>query len=50
MTRTPPPSDWVVYLVVLGTVAAIMFGKYLIGRGSSEKIEEDKKDIVDDKS
>jgi len=33
MTRTPPPEDWVVYAVVLSVVAAMMFGKYLMGRG-----------------
>jgi hypothetical protein len=33
MTRQPPHEDWVVYLVVLGVVAAIMLGKYLIGKG-----------------
>jgi len=44
MTRTPPPSDWIVYVVVLGTVAAIMVGKYLIGKGDepiSDVIKED---------
>jgi len=52
MTRTPPPSDWVVYLVVLGTVAAIMYGKYLMGKGDApidevikEDIEELEKDV-----
>ena len=33
MTRQPPHDDWVVYLVVLGVVAAMMLGKYLIGKG-----------------
>jgi hypothetical protein len=37
MTRTPPPADWVVYVVVLGTVAAMMFGKYLMGRGDKDE-------------
>lgn len=32
MVRPEPHPDWVVYLVVLGVVVAIMFGKYLIGR------------------
>jgi len=41
MTRTPPPADWIVYVVVLGTVAAIMLGKYLIGRGA-DSIENTK--------
>ena len=36
MTRTPPPSDWVVYLVVLSVVAAMMYGKYLIARGDKD--------------
>lgn len=39
MTRTPPPADWVVYVVVLSVVAAMMFGKYLIGKGD-EPIED----------
>ena len=38
MTRTPPPADWVVYAVVLGTVAAMMFGKFLIARGDKDDI------------
>jgi len=37
MTRTPPPEDWVVYTVVLSVVAAIMFGKYLMGRGDKDE-------------
>ncbi len=45
MTRGTPPSDWVAYVVVLGTVAAMMYGKYLIGRGdkitTDESIEEE---------
>ena len=47
MTRQPQPEDWVVYLVVLSVVAAMMLGKYLIGRGDTpigdvieEEIEE----------
>ncbi|MEA3383375.1 MAG: hypothetical protein U9Q20_01680 [Campylobacterota bacterium] len=43
MTRTPPPEDWVVYVVVLSVVAAMMLGKYLIGRGDAPK-----KDITDE--
>jgi hypothetical protein len=39
MTRSTPPSDWIVYVVVLGTVAAMMYGKYLIGKGD-EPIED----------
>jgi len=32
MNREP----WVAYLVVLGVVAAMMYGKYLMGSGDSE--------------
>ena len=38
MVRNPPPADWVVYVVVLGTVAAMMFGKYLMGRGDKDEV------------
>jgi len=38
MTRTPPPSDWVAYAVVLSTVAAMMFGKYLMARGDKDEV------------
>jgi len=38
MTRTPPPADWIVYTVVLGVVAAMMFGKYLMGRGDKDEV------------
>ena len=37
MTRTPPPADWVVYAVVLSVVAAMMFGKYLMGKGDKDE-------------
>ena len=55
MTRTPPPSDWVVYAVVLGTVAAMMLGKFLIARGNKEDIyaannKKQEVDKTDDKS
>jgi len=30
MDRPVPPSDWVVYVVVLGVVAAMLVGKWLI--------------------
>ena len=44
MTRQPPHEDWVVYLVVLGVVAAMMFGKYLMGRGDKdEKVSKNDK-------
>ena len=48
MTRTPPPADWVVYLVVLSVVAAMMFGKYLIGKGDEPIQDVIKKDIKED--
>ena len=49
MTRTPPPADWVVYAVVLGTVAAMMFGKYLMGRGDKDEFisKNEKPDDID---
>ena len=37
MTRGTPPSDWVAYVVVLGTVAAMLFGKWLIMRGDKDE-------------
>jgi len=37
MTRGTPPSDWVAYIVVLGTVAAMLFGKWLIARGDKDE-------------
>ena len=44
MTKGTPPSDWVAYVVVLGTVAAMMFGKFLIARGDKdEKISKNDK-------
>jgi len=45
MTRQPPHEDWVVYLVVLGVVAAMMFGKYLIGKGDKPINDVIKKDV-----
>ena len=45
MTRSTPPSDWVAYAVVFGTVAAMMYGKYLIGRGDKPIDEVIKEDI-----
>jgi len=49
MTRTPPPEDWVVYAVVLSVVAAIMFGKYLMGRGDKDEfISSNKKQDSND--
>jgi hypothetical protein len=37
MTRQTPPSDWVAYVVVLGTVIAMMYGKYLMARGDKDE-------------
>jgi hypothetical protein len=58
MTRGTPPSDWVAYAVVLSTVAAMMFGKYLIAKGDEpiqdvikediEEIEHIVEDAIDD--
>jgi len=45
MTRGTPPSDWVAYAVVLGTVIAMMYGKYLIARGDTPINEVIKEDI-----
>ncbi len=45
MTRSTPPSDWIVYVVVLGTVAAMMYGKYLIGKDDKPIEDVIKEDI-----
>jgi hypothetical protein len=37
MTRETPPSNWIAYIVVFGTVIAMMYGKYLIARGDKNK-------------
>ncbi|MBL6969826.1 MAG: hypothetical protein ISR68_00335 [Campylobacterales bacterium] len=37
MTRGEPQEAWVAYVIVLGVVAAMMYGKYLIGRGDNEE-------------
>ena len=50
MTRQPPMEDWVAYVVVLGVVAAMMLGKYLIGKGDKpieDVISEDLEEIED---
>jgi hypothetical protein len=36
MTREAP-SNWISYIVVFGTVIAMMYGKYLIVRGDKNK-------------
>jgi hypothetical protein len=43
MTRTPPPSDWVAYVVVISTVVLMMIGKYLIA-----KVENIVEDVIHD--
>ena len=44
MTRGTPPADWIAYVVVLSVVAAMMYGKYLIGRGNkSEEVGKNDK-------
>ena len=48
MTRSQPLADWVAYAVVLGTVASILFGKYLIGKGDEPIQEVITKDIQED--
>lgn len=47
MERTPPPSDWVVYILVLGTVAAMLIGKYLMFF-NEKKPEESEAEQFDD--
>ncbi len=37
MTRGEPQEAWVAYVIVLGVVVAMMYGKYLIGRGDNEE-------------
>ncbi len=39
------PSDWVAYVVVLGVVALMMLGKYLMaGGGEDDSDSKEKKD------
>ena len=47
MTRGTPPSDWIAYAVVLSVVAAMMYGKYLIGRGDAPIEEVIKEDFIE---
>jgi hypothetical protein len=47
MTRTPPPSDWVAYVVVISTVVLMMIGKYLIAKGDEPVSDVIKEDIVE---
>lgn len=62
MVRTEPPSDFVVYLIVLGVVLAMLVGKYLMAKGDKpiekvleedlskdmKELEQELEDIVDD--
>ena len=34
------PSDWVAYAVVIGVVAFMMLGKYLMASGDDDKKED----------
>jgi hypothetical protein len=36
MTKNVPMDDWMVYLLVIGIVAAMLFGKYLMARGDND--------------
>ncbi len=50
MVRSTPPSDWVVYLVVLGVTAATLYGKHLMVKGDEpieQAIKDDTKEIED---
>jgi len=46
MERPVPLSDWIVYLVVLGTVAAMLVGKWLMF--FNDKKEESQIEQLDD--
>ncbi len=54
MTKSTPPSDWVAYAVVLGTVAAMLIGKYLMFfdkkavESETEKLEDEAEAIVEE--
>ena len=47
MERPVPPSDWVVYAVVLSTVVAMLLGKWLIFF-DDRKLEESEAAQLDD--
>jgi len=47
MVRSAPPSDWVVYLVVLGVAAATLYGKHLIVKGDEPITQALKEDLQD---
>ncbi len=48
MERTPPPSDWIVYIVVIGVVAAMMVGKYLMFFDDKAPKESDAEEFDDE--
>jgi hypothetical protein len=48
MERSLPPSDWVVYVVVLGTVAAIMLGKWLMFFNDKQPPKQTEPEELDD--
>jgi len=47
MVRPTPPSDWVVYIVVIATVAALLFGKFLIFFNDKEAKESETEQLED---
>jgi len=47
MQRSLPPSDWVVYVVVLGTVAAMLVGKWLMFFNDKENQESEASQLDD---
>ncbi len=54
MTRSTPPDDWIAYAVVLGTVAAMLMGKYLMFfdkktvESETEKLDDEAEAIVEE--
>lgn len=54
MTRSTPPSDWTAYLIVLGTVAAMLIGKYMmffdkkVSESPTEKLDDEAEAIVEE--
>ncbi len=47
MQRPVPPSDWVAYVVVLGTVAAILLGKWMMFFNDKD-MQESQTEQIDD--
>jgi hypothetical protein len=54
MTKSTPPSDLFAYAVVLGTVAAMLMGKYLMffdrkaSESEAEKLDDEAEAIVEE--